>query len=821
MLVSLNWLRDYVELPADLDVEALAERLTMASAEVEGIRRVGDWDRALVTVGRVLAVEAHPQADRLRLVTVDYGGDAPQQVVCGAPNVATGQRIAFAREGARLFDGHSGAATVLKRSRIRGVESAGMVLSERELGLSDAHEGIVVLPADAPVGAPLADVLGDVILDVHTWPNRADTMSMLGIARELGALLGTGVRAPEPRYAEAREAATDAVRVRIEAPELCQRYVAAVIEGVRVGPSPEWLAARLRAAGVRPIANVVDVTNYVLMELGQPLHAFDLDLVEGGALRADVEVRAARPGERLRTLDGVDRELTTDTLVIADASGPIALAGVMGGAATEVTERTMRVLLESARFEPASIRRTSQRLHLRSEASARFERGLAPALAPYAARRAVQLLVEVCGGTARAGIVDEYPAPQAAREVALTRARLNTLLGFAVPDAEVERGLRALGFEVRAELDAARGATFVVRPPWWRADIAIPDDVAEEVLRLVGYDRLPASLLRGALPAHERDALRELRERLRDALAAAGLREVITYSLTTDAALRHVVHGAALDEAPPLRVQHPLSSEQELLRTTLRHSLLEAVARNVRAGASEIALFEAARVYLPRPGEGAGGPLPDEREQVCGALAGAAADRWGGSERALDFFDAKGALETAAATLGVTLEFAAPEADDPTAFGLLPGRVARVSLEGVPVGVLGEVHPHTLAAFDLVQPVQLFELDVATLLAQLPPARSAISPPRFPAVEQDLALVVDEAVTAGALLAVLRASRLVEAARVFDVYRGEQLAAGKKSVAVSIRYRAADRTLTTEEANREQARLVARLARELGATLRG
>ncbi|MSQ35758.1 MAG: phenylalanine--tRNA ligase subunit beta [Dehalococcoidia bacterium] len=832
MLVSLNWLREYVDLPADLDVEALAARLTMASAEVEGIRRVGDWDRALVTVGHVLAVEAHPQADRLRLVTVDYGGDAPQQVVCGAPNVATGQRIAFAREGARLFDGHSGAATVLKRSKIRGVESAGMVLSERELGLSEAHEGIVVLPADAPVGAPLADVLGDVILDVHTWPNRADTMSMVGIARELAALLGAALlgvaaHAPPSRDAEPGAPVADAVRVRIEAPALCQRYVAAVVEGVHVGPSPEWLAARLRAAGVRPVTNVVDVTNYVLMELGQPLHAFDFETVRG-----DVVVRAAHGGERLRTLDGVDRELTADTLLIADASGPIALAGVMGGAATEVTERTTTVLLESARFEPASIRRTSQRLHLRSEASARFERGLAPELALHAARRAVQLLVEVCGGTARAGVVDVYPAPQPTPEVTLTRARLDTLLGFAVPDAEVERDLRALGFAVRSEVrsevrsavDARAGAAFVVRPPWWRTDIAIADDVAEEVLRLAGYDRLPATTLRGAVPPHERAPLRELREQLRDALAAAGLREVITYSLTTDAVLRHVVPAATLDDAPPLRLQHALSSEHELLRTTLRHSLLEAVARNVRAGASEIALFEAARVYLPRRGAGgedAGGALPDERELVCGALSGAAPDRWSGPDRALDFFDAKGVLEAAAEAIGVAFEFAALAADDAAAFGLLPGRVARISLGGATVGVLGEVHPHTLAAFDIAQPVQLFELDVATLLAQLPPLRRAVSPPRFPAVEQDLAVVVDEQVAAGALLAAIRASRLVEAARVFDVYRGEQLGAGKKSVAVAIRYRAADRTLTTEEANREQARLVARLAREFGAVLRG
>ncbi len=814
MLVSLNWLREYVDLPAGLDVEDLATRLTMASSEIEGIHRTGDWDRDLVRIGHVLAVEPHPQADRLRLATVDYGGAEPQQVVCGAPNLAVGQRIAFAREGARLFDGHTGEPAVLKRSKIRGVESAGMVLSERELGLSEASDGIIELPADAPVGTPLADYLGDVILDVHTWPNRADTMSMVGIAREVAAILGAELRMPDESHAVGASAAADAVAVRIDAPDLCARYIATVVEGVTVAPSPTWLQERLRAAGQRPINNVVDVTNYVMIELGQPLHAFDLERVRG-----TVVVRTARDGERITTLDGEDRALTLDTLLITDDAGAIALAGVMGGLDSEVTAGTTRVLLEAARFDPASVRRTSTRLHLRSEASSRFERGISAELAAHASRRATRLLVEVCGGTARAGNVDVYPREHVAPRVTIARARLDTVLGFAVPTADVEHSLHALGFDVATTLD---GDSFTVRPPWWRTDIAIPDDIAEEVLRTAGYDRLPATTPRGAVPSHEVQPIVELRDRLRDALAAAGLREVITYSLTTEESQSRVIPSDVLAARPSLALQNTLSSEHAVLRQSLRHSMLETVARNIRAGAERIAIFEAGRAYIPRTLDG-GGPLPDEREQATGALTGAEFDRWGTpTGRRLDFFDAKGALDAALDALRVRLTYEPAEA-----FGLLPGRTARLlageggAAKGEPVGWLAEVHPRTLEAFAIDRPVVLFELDIASLLPHVPARYLAVAPSRFPAVEQDIALVVDDGVPAGALQAAIESSRLVASARVFDVYRGEQLGAGKKSVALSIRYQASDRTLTTEDANKEQARLLARLAREFGAALRG
>ena len=811
MLVSLKWLREYVDVPED--VEAFSRRLTMASAEVEGLLRVGgDWDPELVRVGRVLAVEPHPRADRLRLATVDDGAVAPLRVICGAPNLEQGQRVAFAREGARIVDGRTGEAAVLARATIRGVESAGMVLSERELGLSEEHEGILVLPRDAPVGEPLAGYLGDVVLDVHVWPNRADLMSMVGIAREVAALEGGELRLPPEGHGEAGEPASEAVSIRIADPELCSRYIGAVIEGIEVGPSPRWMQERLLAAGMRPISNVVDVTNYVLMELGQPLHAFDLDRLEqrAGGSAPRIEVRAARRGERLLTLDGEHRELAPGMLVIADQAGPVALAGVMGGAETEVTASTTRILLEAARFQPSSIRTTSVGLGLRSESSTRFERGLSPDLCGAGAARATRLLEEVAGGSPRPGAVDAYPQPPGRASIEVSRQRLETVTGLVLGEGEVEQLLASLGFEV-----LRRDAGFVVLPPWWRTDVAIADDVAEEVVRLAGYDRLPATTIRGRVPPHEPQPLVELRERMRDALAAAGLREVISYSLTTREVLERVLPEEELQRRAPLRLANTFSAERELMRPTLRHALLEVVARNLRAGLPEIAIFEAARVYLARE-RASEGPLPDEREQVAGALSGAALDRWGmPAERSLDFFDAKGVLEAALAELGVECRYEPGE--DAV---LLAGRTARLEVGGSPVGVVGEVHPRVRGAFDIEQPVILFEIDLGRLLPHVPGRRLARPVLRFPAVEQDLAVIAPLSVPAESLRAAIARSPLVSEARIFDLYTGEQVPQGMRSLAFSIRYQAPDRTLTGEEAGLEQERIAGLLAEEFGARQR-
>ena len=802
MRVSLKWLADYVDVT--LPPEELAHRLTMAGLEAEGIERVGgDWDERLITVGQVLSVDPHPNADKLVLATVDLGDGERMTVVCGAPNVAAEQKIAFARAGARLIDSRSGKSMTLKQATIRGVESAGMVCSEMELGLSDEHEGILVLPDDAATGTPLTHYLGDTILSLSPTPNRPDWLSMVGVAREVAALTGGAVREPEHTYDELDEPASSRAAVEIADSDLCYRYVAALIENVRMGESPRWMQERLIAGGMRPINIVVDITNYVMLELGQPLHAFDFEKLGGGK----IVVRRARKGEKMVMIDGDEQELTTDMLAIADAKTPVALAGVMGGFESEVTEATTTVLLESATFHPTNIRRTATKLKARTEASTRFEKGLSPELAMVAARRATKLLVELAGGQALHGFVDVYPNPTPEVQIQLTRKRLLQVLGIDLPTSQVRSTLTGLGFGCRW-LPPER---YQVRVPYWRTDVSIPDDVVEEVARIIGYDQIPTKGLGGEVPPALPQPLRELRERLRDSLAAAGMQEIITYSLTTREAIERVVSSEELDVAPPLRVAYPVSAEYEYLRPTLRASILRTLAANVRQREGEVALFEAARVYT------ADGELPVEREHIVGVVTGRREDRWGrSSEEAVDYYDAKGYLETALASLGVTATYQEVEA-----FGLVPGRTADALVEGKKVGTLGQVHPSVAGAFDIDQDVYLFELVVDELLPYVGGVRHHEAASRFPPVVEDLALLVDEQLPAEQVRSLIEAHKLVRQARVFDVYEGEGIPAGKKSLAFSVTYQSPDQTLTDDEVTKARRSILERLRREAGAELRG
>ena len=803
MRVSLKWLADYVEVA--LPPEELAYRLTMAGLEVETIERIGgDWDEQLITVGLVTAVEPHPNADRLRLATVDLGEGERMTVVCGAPNVEAGQKVAFARAGASLVDGHTGKPAALRPETIRGVESAGMVCSEKELGLSDEHEGILALPDDAPVGAPLARYLGDVILNIDVTPNRADCFSMVGVAREVAALSGSTVREPEHTFEEVDELAAVKATVEIADPDLCARYVATVIEGVRVEPSPRWLQERLLAGGMRPINIVVDITNYVMLELGQPLHAFDFDKLRGGK----IIVRRARKGEKLITLDGVERGLNEEMLTIADAESPVALAGVMGGFDSEVTDKTATILLESATFHPANIRRTATALKSRTEASTRFEKGLSPELAMVASQRATKLLVELAGGRSLHGFVDAYPRPAQEVRIELSRHRLQQVLGIDLPTSQVRTALTSLGFSCRW-LPPER---YQVRVPYWRIDVRIQDDVAEEVARIVGYDQIPMKGLGGDVPPAVPQPRRDLRERLRDALVAAGMQEVITYSLTTMEALERVMPPEELAAHPPLRATKPVSADHEYVRPLLRADLLQALAQNVRRSEGELALFEASRVYLAQPGD-----VPQEQEHIVGVVTGWRENRWGRpSEEAVDFYDAKGYADAALRSLGVAATF-----QEATAFGLVPGRTAEIAVGERKVGILGQVHPSVAAAFDIDQEVYLFELVVDELVPLIEEVRGYQAASRYPPVVQDVALVVDRELPAAKVAAVIEEHALVRRAHLFDVFEGEHIPAGKRSLAFSITYQADDHTLTDEEAAHAQRSILKRLSKELGAELRG
>lgn len=813
MRASLKWLREYVDLR--LPPEELAERLTMAGLAVDAIVRTGDWGPE-IRVAHVAAVDPHPNADRLRLATVDVGSGETHRVVCGAPNLAVGQKVAFATVGAHVRDGHTGKPSVLKPATIRGVESAGMVLSERELGLSEDHEGIVVLPADAPVGTPLADVIGDVIFELSVTPNRPDWLSMLGIAREVAALTGADVREPSIEYEGAGKPVRGRAKVEIAAPELCGRYVATVIEGVKLGPSPAWMQERLIALGQRPINNVVDVTNYVMLELGQPLHAFDYDHVAGH----HIIVRRGRAGERFTTLDNEERVLTTDMLVIADEDGAVALAGVIGGLESEVTDRTVNILLESANFSGPNIRRTSTALKARSEASSRFEKGLPPELALIASQRATKLLVEVCGGTALQGAVDVYPGKARETRIEVTRERVKHVLGIDPTTSKVREVLSGLGFSARW----VPPDRYVVRVPYWRRDVNIADDVVEEIARVIGYDQIPAEQLAGHIPAPIVQPLRELRERTRDLLAESGMQEVITYSLTTLQALAKVLPKEDLAVYPPYRVANPVSAEHEYLRPTLRASLLQTLGSNLRFQEGPVALFETARVYL-RPDETATGTeeregehaQPVEREHVCGVISGHRYDRWGRpSAETLDFFDAKTYVEDLLHGLGTRAEYVAAQEH-----AMAPGRSAELRIDGKRVGMLAQVHPDVAASFGIGQDAFLFELVLDDLLPFTSDRRTLRDVSRFPAVEQDLALIVDAMTPAGDVRRTIEAVALVRSARVFDVYTGDQVPAGKKSLAFAVEWQAEDHTLTDEEVARAQRKLVERLRREFAAELRG
>jgi phenylalanyl-tRNA synthetase beta chain len=822
MKVPLNWLKEYVDIT--LPVPELAERMTLAGMEVETIEHIGaDWDRDKILVGEIVEIRPHPDADRLTIAVVRCGSGDPEAVVTGAPNVKVGdrgQKVAFARNGARLIDGHSDELRylTLKPSKIRGVLSAGMVCSEKELGLSGEHEGILILPDDAPVGMPLVDYLGDTVFDLDLNPNYARCLSIIGVAREVAALTGQKLKQQEPTMTAAGGSIADLVGIEISDPDLCSRYSATLIRGVHVGPSPLWLQRRLRLAGQRPVNCIVDITNYVMLELGQPLHAFDYQKLLGRAAggRPVITVRRARPGEKLTTLDHIERQLEENMLLITDSSGPIALAGVIGGLETEISDDTTDVLLESANFDYLSNRRTSTLLHLPSEASLRFGRGIPPETTVPAAVRATEFMRQLAGGVIATGIADAYPVKPQQRTIELPRAEVERLLGVPLSRQRVVESLQALGFHCSS---CSEEQPIQVTVPYYRLDVEISADLVEEVARMVGYDQIPSTLLRDELPPQRRNAALEADLRVRDLLVGCGLTEVITYSMTNlDSVARLDPTGPAPDPADYIRLANPLTPEREYLRRTLSNSLLEALRDNLRFS-PRVALFEVARVYLPQTGQ----ELPLEPRRIGIVLSGPKHPvHWNQPQPGLfDYFDLKGVVETLLSRLRISnAAFIAVEAP-----AYQSGRVARLVLQpgDVDVGLLGEVNPVVRDRFDLpAQRVCLAELDLEALLAHAPESYRFEAAGRYPASAQDMAVVVDEGLPAVQVSDCIRRAggRLLRSAELFDIYRGEQIPQGKKSLAYSLRYQAPDRTLTDDDVARQHARIQRALEKELAAELR-
>lgn len=792
MKLPLRWLDQFIK--TDLDSAALCERLTMAGLEVDAVEERGVAVSGVV-VAKVVSTGQHPDGDRLTVCSVDFGGPAPATVVCGAANVKKGIRVAFAPDGAQLPGDVKIATTV-----IRGVESAGMLCSEAELGLAgDSSGGILVLPSRAPLGADVADLLElrDTIIEVSITPNRGDCLSILGLAREVALLTGGKVRQPRARFTESGEAAAASVQVRIDDRVGCRRYAARILRGVRVGPSPLWLRMRLEAAGLRAINNVVDVGNFVMLERGQPLHAFDL----GRLAQPRVVVRRAGATRAIQTLDGVVRALEKDDLLISTGDEPIAIAGVMGGADSEVREDTTEILLESAWFEPSSVRRTARRLDLHSEAAYRFERSIDIEGVPAALDRAAALIAEVGGGRVAPGVVDDYADRRPPPTITLRPRRVAELLGCAVPAKDVRRTMRALGAAVASGSSGALAVTV----PSFRNDLEREIDLVEEVARVVGYDAIPTAMPEKRLEAGAIPPRVELERAIRQLLQGAGLSELVGLAFASNLANQWLpglnVAGRAVE------LLNPITQEEPELRLSILNSVVAMWRHNRNQGASAIAGYSIGKVYW-HDGVAA------EGWRLGGVMAGEMPAAGLGARRSPELSDVKGVLETIFDFLRVAGSVVWESGSRWKS--LHPGKSATVRLAGEVVAIVGALHPDAEVALDLEGDHWLFEVDLDRLSSHATSQVRFRGLPRFPAVLRDLALVVDGNFESDRVVRFVREWNrdLVEMVQLFDEYVGSPIAPGKKSLAYSIAYRAGDRTLTDEEVNALQEQLMVALEKE-------
>ncbi len=798
MQISLNWLKEYVDI--DVSVDELSQLLTMLGLEIEKIVEPGK-EIQNVFIGRILDITPHPDADKLVVCHTDTGQAEPLQIVCGAKNMKAGDKVPTAVIGASLPGGFA-----IGKRKMRGIESQGMMCSARELGLGEDHEGLMILPEDAPIGADAKQYLGldDVVFEIEVTPNRGDWASMIGVARELAAYFGRELRIPEITLTEAGERADSFSSVTINDPELCPRYIGRVLTGVTVGPSPLWLCQRLIAAGQRPINNIVDVTNYVLLETGQPLHAFDYDLL--GEHR--ILVRRAAANEGITTLDGEKRVLNEDMLVIADAVKPQAVAGIMGGAESEVGEKSTRIFLESAVFAPSSVRRTARRLNLLTEAAQHFQRGADPNMAVYAINRAAMLMQQVAGAQIAPGLLDAHPLPQAQKTVTLRFARTKAILGTDIPADRQCSILEQLGFGLTGR--TSENATLAV--PSWRHDVSMETDLIEELARFYGYDNIPATVPRVRQSEKVFSPQEKRFRNLREILVKQGLSEIFSWTFSSVDQVRKA--GLSAESEVMLFLQNPLTENLAAMRTSLIPGLLANAEYNVKRGNSRIATFEMGPVYLPVQD----GVLPEEPAHLAVLLMGAVGrQHWGQTERPTDLYDLKGWMETISHFFGV-----APTLQPGNLDTFQKGAGVDIVLDGQRIGCLGKVSRAVQKAHDLPAETFLMEMNLQTLLSLNPPNAAFQALPTYPPSLRDLAVVVDRGVQAGALLETIQKSggELLREVRIFDVYAGKQLSADKKSIAFSLTFQSPERTLTDADTQNAFDRILHRLEQGHGAVLR-
>jgi phenylalanyl-tRNA synthetase beta chain len=803
MIVTYNWLKEFVEIEAP--PQDLCHRLTMAGLEVDSIKELGAGLESVI-VARLDQVNPHPDADRLTLCQVNTGSEVVS-VVCGATNHKAGDLVALAQPGTVLPGDFK-----IKKSKIRGQVSCGMLCSEKELGLADTSEGIMILPAQLPLGQPVFDVMGwrDYQIEIGLTPNRPDCLSIFGVAREVAALYGKQLKLPTIKLSEAGESILSHASVGIDNTQACPRYAARMIRGVKIGPSPDWMVRRLEAVGMRSINNIVDVTNYVMMELGHPLHAFDFRFVEEGR----IVVKCAQEGDHFGTLDGQEHQLSADDLMICDGRKAVALAGVMGGLNSEVQDDTETILLEAAYFNPLSVRRTSKRHGLHTESSHRFERGADVDMVPVALDRAAALMAELGGGNVLADVIDIYPKPLSDRKIKLSLASVQRTLDLPLSPATITQCLESIGLSVATQ--TGENYLFEVGIPSFRPDLEREIDLIEEIARLYGYDKIPVTMPVGAVDASVPADHQRLKKKLRDMLVAAGFSEAINYSFIA----AHAVERMGLPEDDVRRCQvpilNPLSEEQAVMRTSLVPSLLETVARNLNYRSTDLRLFELRPVFLSGEGD-----QTTERLSLAAVMTGRREpEGWAQSSALVDFYDLKGTIENVLTAFGLEhVRFAAI----PTQPYLHPGKSCTLTTEdGALLGYLGEVHPRTLSAFDIEQPVYLLDLDAEELLCRRVSRRSFTPLSRFPDVSRDTALLVDEEVRAEQILDILRQyqARTVEDLTLFDLYIGKGIPQGKKSIGVRIRYRDMTKTLTEEEVGKAHDRMISTLCEKLAAEIR-
>ncbi|WP_243291213.1 phenylalanine--tRNA ligase subunit beta [Bacillus sp. FJAT-47783] len=803
MFVSYNWLSEYVDL-TNISAEELAEKITRSGIEVEGVEVKNDGIKGVV-IGHVLEKEQHPNADKLNKCLVDIGEEEPVQIICGAPNVDKGQKVAVAKVGAVLPENFK-----IKKAKLRGEASHGMICSLQELGVEgklvpkEYQEGIFVFSSDVEVGRDALEVLNldDKVLELGLTPNRSDCLSMLGVAYEVAAILKQDVKLPEPSFQSIDEKASDYISVKVEASEENPLYAARVIKDVKIAPSPLWMQTRLMAAGIRPHNNIVDITNYVLLEYGQPLHAFDYDRLGS----KEIVVRKAKDGEQIVTLDEQKRVLTKDHLVITNGSEPVALAGVMGGANSEVQDDTNTILLEAAYFHPQTVRKASKDHGLRSESSVRFEKGIDPNRVLKALERAAQLMTELADGKVLDGIVEVNTLDVEQKIISISAERINRLLGTAIETNEMVAIFKHLKFEVTEQ-----NGMMEVTVPTRRGDIAIEEDLIEEVARLYGYDHIPTTLPVASQSPGMLTDYQKKRRKVHRYLEGAGLYQAITYSLTSE----EKAPLYALEESELTRLSLPMSEDRSVLRLSLIPHLIEVVKYNNARQLDDVALYEIGSVFVSE-----GNVQPTEKERLAGIITGTWHEQlWQGEKKKVDFFVLKGVLEGLFDVLNLSSSITYKQAKRE---GMHPGRTAEIYYGEELVGFIGQLHPNVQKDYDLSE-TYVFELSLSSILTTETASVVYETIPRFPSITRDIALVVDRTVSAGQLKETIIAAggKLLKDVKVFDVYEGEHLEAGKKSVAFSLRYFDPERTLTDEEVTKAHTQVLTAVEEEFGATLRG